>query len=122
KALDAIEEATRRAVKMPNSSSEMILERATIAETYLRLWQTPGAEPKSSTGVPNNSTVVLQCRQGARKACKAPASLSRVFPIGQPFTWLSSGRCSYLEGNSPKAKAAWTKSLAAPKQLQMPSP
>jgi adenylate cyclase len=119
KALDAIEEATRRAVKMPNSSSEMILERATIAETYLRLWEMHGAESKSSTGVPNNTTVVLQCRQGARKACKALGSLSRVFPIGQPFTWLSSGRCSYLEGNSAKANAAWTKSLAAAKQLQM---
>jgi adenylate cyclase len=69
--------------------------------------------------VPDNITVVLQCRQGARKACKALGSLSRVFPIGQPFTWLSSGRCSYLEGNSAKANAAWTKSLAAAKQLQM---
>ena len=119
KALDAIEEATRRAVKMPNSSSEMILERSTIAETYLCLWEMKGAESKSSAGVPDNTSVVLQCRQGASKACKALGSLSRVFPIGQPFTWLSSGRCSHLEGNSAKANAAWTKSLAAAKQLQM---
>jgi tetratricopeptide (TPR) repeat protein len=106
KALDAIEEATRRAVKMPNSSSEMILERATIAETYLRLWEMQGAKSKSF-------------RQGASKACKALGSLSRVFPIGRPFTWLWSGLCSHLEGNSAKANTAWAKSLAAAKELQM---
>jgi adenylate cyclase len=82
-----------------------------------------GSESKSSAGVPagvpDNTSVVLQCRQGASKACKALGSLSRVFPIGQPFTWLWSGLCSHLEGNSAKASAAWTKSLAAAKQLQM---
>jgi class 3 adenylate cyclase/tetratricopeptide (TPR) repeat protein len=119
KALDAIEEATRRAVKMPNSSSEMILERATIAETYLRLWEMQSAESKPSGGGPVDSAVVLRCRQGASKACKALGSLSRVFPIGRPFTWLWSGMCSYLEGNSAKANAAWTKSLEAAKELQM---
>jgi len=69
--------------------------------------------------VPDNITVVLQCRQGARKACKALAGLSRIFPIGRPFMWLRSGLCSYLEGNSAKANVAWTKSLAAAKELQM---
>jgi class 3 adenylate cyclase/tetratricopeptide (TPR) repeat protein len=127
KALDAIGEAARRAVKMPNSSSEMILERATIAETYLRLWEMQGAESKSPAarpdnapaGVLDNATVVLRCRQGASKACKALGSLSRVFPIGQPFTLLWSGLYSHLRGNSAKANAGWTKSLAAAKQLQM---
>ncbi len=131
KAFDAIEEAARRAVKMPNSSSEMILERATIAETYLRLWEMHGDESKSSAdvpagvpanvpaGVPDNDAVVLRCRQGASKACKALGSLSRVFPIGQPFNWLWSGLCCHLQGNPAKANAAWTKSLVAAKQLQM---
>jgi class 3 adenylate cyclase/tetratricopeptide (TPR) repeat protein len=119
KALDAIEEATRRAVKVPNSSSEMILERATIAETHLRLWEMQLAESKSSGAGPAENTEILRCRRGAHKACKALGSLSRIFPIGRAFTWLWSGLCSYLEGNSAKANAAWAKSLAAAKELQM---
>ncbi len=68
KALDAIEEAARRAVKMPNSSSEMILERATIAETYLRLWEMHGAESKSPAGVPDNATVVRSLPSGSKQS------------------------------------------------------
>jgi class 3 adenylate cyclase/tetratricopeptide (TPR) repeat protein len=117
KALDAAEEAARRSVKMANSSNELILERATIAGTFLHLWEMQLAESKSP-GVAEGP-VLLRCRQGARKACKALAGLSRIFPIGRPFMWLRSGLCSYLEGNSAKANVAWTKSLAAAKELQM---
>jgi class 3 adenylate cyclase/tetratricopeptide (TPR) repeat protein len=119
KALDTVEEATQRAVKMANTSSELILERATIAETYLRIWEMQIAESASSGPGSADSAVVLRCRQGARKACKALGSLSRIFPIGSPFALLWSGLCRYLEGNSAKANAAWARSLAAAKELQM---
>jgi class 3 adenylate cyclase/tetratricopeptide (TPR) repeat protein len=119
KALETIDEAARRAIKVPNSSSEMILERTTIAETYLRLWEMLLAESNSSDLANVNAADLLRCRQGANKASKALGSLSRVFPIGGPFTLLWSGLCHDLEGHSGKASAAWTKSLAAAKDLQM---
>ena len=119
KALEAIDEAARRALKVPNSSSEMILERATIAETYLRLWEMLLAESKSSGSGNLCAADVLRCRQGASKACKALGSLSRIFPIGGSFTLLWSALYNYMEGHSPKANAAWTKSLAAAKNLKM---
>ena len=117
-ALESIEEAAARLAKISNTSHELILERGTVAGVYLSLW----ARIQSKEWISPGPKALAQCRAGAKKACSALGSFTRVFPIGQPMTWLRLGQYRDLAGDAAKAQAAWARGVTAARELKMPYP
>jgi tetratricopeptide (TPR) repeat protein len=117
-ALESIEEAAARLAKISNTSHELILERDTVAGVYLSLW----ARIQSKEWNSPEPKALAQCRAGAKKACSALRSFTRVFPIGQPMTWLRLGQYRHLAGDNTKAQAAWARGVTAARELKMPYP
>jgi class 3 adenylate cyclase/tetratricopeptide (TPR) repeat protein len=56
----------------------------------------------------------------AREAVAACARFARVFPIGEPRAALLAGTAAWLDGREGKARAAWSRALAAARRLDMP--
>jgi tetratricopeptide (TPR) repeat protein len=115
-ALEAIEEAATRLGKISNTSHELILERATVAGVYLSLWERIQNDDWKSPG----EKALTQCRVGAKKACSALRSFTRVFPIGQPMTWLRLGQQRRLAGYHAKSEAAWAQGITFAREIKMP--
>jgi class 3 adenylate cyclase/tetratricopeptide (TPR) repeat protein len=113
--LQAVEEAASRLAKISNTSHELIVERAAVASVYLNLWAKIQCKEWDAP-----SEVLRRCRSGAAKACKALRGFTRVFPIGQPATWLSGGRSASLAGNASKARTLWARGVASSQKLKMP--
>ena len=114
--LEAIEEAATRLAKISNTSHELILERGTVADLYLSLWERVQSKEWNSPG----PKALTQCRDGAKKACSALRSFTRVFPIGQPMTWLRLGQYRHLDGDHAKAEAAWAEGVTSARDIKMP--
>ncbi len=117
-ALEAIQEAATRLAKISNTTHELILERATVAGVYLGLWERIQSKEWNAPGL----KTLTQCRAGAKKTCGALRSFTRVFPIGQPVTWLRLGQYRHLSGDTTKAQAAWARGISAARELKMPYP
>jgi tetratricopeptide (TPR) repeat protein len=115
-ALESIEEAAARLAKISNTSHELILERDTVAGIYVSLWERIQSKEWNSPG----PKALPQCRAGAKKTCSALRSFTRVFPIGQPMTWLRLGQCRHVAGDAAKAQAAWARGITAAGQIGMP--
>ncbi|MGB6675797.1 MAG: adenylate/guanylate cyclase domain-containing protein [Terriglobales bacterium] len=115
-ALESIEEAAARLAKISNTSHELILERATVAGVYLSLWERIQNDDWKSPG----EKALTQCRVGAKKACSALRSFTRVFPIGQPMTWLRLGQQRRLAGYHAKSEAAWAQGITFAREIKMP--
>ncbi len=115
-ALESIEEAAARLAKISNTSHELILERDTVAGIYVSLWERIQSKEWNSPG----PKALPQCRAGAKKTCSALRSFTRVFPIGQPMTWLRLGQCRHVAGDAAKAQAAWARGITAARQIGMP--
>ena len=65
----------------------------------------------------------LQAGEGAKaagRAVKNMRSFGRLFPIGQPRSWLYQGLYHWLDRKPTKAHKAWQKSLEHAKKLSMP--
>lgn len=56
----------------------------------------------------------------AWQACKKLRGFARVFPFGQPRSWLFQGEYAWLADKPGKAHKAWAKSLAYAEELNMP--
>jgi class 3 adenylate cyclase/tetratricopeptide (TPR) repeat protein len=124
-ALEAIEEAGARLAKTSNTTHELIQERATVAGVYLSIWER--IQSKEWASPPGKSDlaggkVLTQCRTGARTACSALRKFTRVFPIGQPMTWLRLGQYRQLAGDATKAQAAWARGVTSAREIKMPYP
>ena len=117
-ALELIGQAATRLVKISNTTHELILERAAVAGVYLSLWERIEANEWNSP----DEKALSKCHAGAKKACSALRSFTRVFPIGQPMTWLRLGQYRYLSGDAGKAKDAWAHGLASAREIKMPYP
>jgi len=117
-ALELIGQAATRLVKISNTTHELILERAAVAGVYLSLWERIEANEWNSP----DEKALSKCHAGAKKACRALRSFTRVFPIGQPMTWLRLGQYRYLSGDAGKAKDAWAHGLASAREIKMPYP
>ncbi|HXM59733.1 MAG TPA: AAA family ATPase, partial [Terriglobales bacterium] len=117
-AREAVEEAATRLAKISNTSHELILERATVAGVYLSLWERIESKEWNAP----SPRALTQCRDGAKRACGALRSFTRVFPIGQPMTWLRLGQYRHLAGDAAKAEAAWARGVTAARELKMPYP
>lgn len=101
-----------RLAQLSSPNSYYLIEGyAGVAEVYLTLWQT------SSNQVPAE---VEKLALSACLACKALRKFARVFPIGQPRSWLWQGLYHWLAGHPVRARTAWRKSLAAAERLAMP--
>jgi tetratricopeptide (TPR) repeat protein len=86
---------------------------AGMAEVYLALWE---ASTIGNHMPPERKTLL----RSARQACQALHRFARVFPIGQPRTWLCQGLYEWLAGKPDRAHKAWQKSLTAAERLAMP--
>jgi len=115
-ALESIEEAAARLAKISNTTHELILERGTVAGVYLGLWERIQSDEWKSPG----KKALTQCRVGTKKACSALRSFTRVFPIGQPMTWLRLGQYRHLAGDAAKAQAAWARGITSAREIKMP--
>jgi len=65
----------------------------------------------------------LQADEGSKTASRAVKnmrSFARLFPIGQPRSWLYQGLYHWLDRKPAKAQKAWQKSLEHAKKLSMP--
>jgi hypothetical protein len=115
--LEAIEAAAVRLAKTSNTTHELIQERAAVADIYLNLWDRIQSKEWNS-GTAENA--VAQCRNGAKKACGALRSFTRVFPIGRPMTWLRLGQYRHLAGHTGKARDAWARGILSAREIKMP--
>jgi class 3 adenylate cyclase/tetratricopeptide (TPR) repeat protein len=120
-AFEAVESAAERIARISSSGHELLFERSAIAQVYLNLWEEAargGLKGLRGQAAPDEE-FIAKCRAGAAKACKGLRSFSRVFPIGRPALFLWSGLHSQLSGDTAKAVAAWSKSVAFAKVLNM---
>jgi len=99
---------------------------ASVAETYLRLWE---AKTIAQTSAPTNPKVmgtpnsgkIKRLKSGAKQACKALRRYAQIFPIGQSRAYLWHGTYQWLSGGRPNAaRKLWATSLAVAGTLEMP--
>lgn len=84
---------------------------ASVAETYLTLWEQAGA---------SFETYDPALRRAAARACRDLQQYARVFTVGRPYAALYSGLHCSLSGLAAQAHSTWQAGLAEAKQLGMP--
>jgi len=127
-ALAAAEQALHLTKKTLPTSYLSLPGYTAIAETFLSLWETQTSLDINSSKSDNPKSkihTVLRPAQGnpksdARRAIKALRGYTRVFPIGQPRSYLWQGVFQWLSGGSDSAQKLWLKGLVAAKALDMP--
>ncbi len=82
---------------------------ASLAETYLRLWEAYYGQP--------DAAYLAEC---AKKTVAALTKFARSFPVCQPWTLRNRGMCERLLGHESKAESLLQQSLAKAERLNMP--
>lgn len=124
-ALRAANEAVRLRVNTSPTSYLSLPGYAGAAETYLTLWEAEITSPSITLAYPQSRQVppqdkVTELKSRAGQAIKSLRDYTRVFPIGQPRTYLWQGVFQWLSGCPPMAYKLWANSLTVAEELAMP--
>ncbi len=119
-ALAAADKATDLMAQTSPTSYLSLPGYAGVVETYLTLWDIETDHKESKSQVANQESEIQNRKSSARRAYKALRSYTRVFPIGQPRSYLCRGLTAWLSGQTYSARRLWAKSLEAAEKLNMP--
>jgi tetratricopeptide (TPR) repeat protein len=110
----AAHQAALRLANIQDSFHDLLLERFTVADVFLRLW-----ERTASSGGEGVTSDTKWLKATANKTCCALERFSKRFPIGSPYAYLARGYFDLLSGRHERAQQRWRFAMANAQRLRL---